>query len=72
MQGGLPGHALRDRHLVLVGVLRRASTRLASMEDSRGSGERLGDALARPGLRTALVFGPGVAINGSALIGGTS
>ena len=49
-----------------------ATTRLASMEDSRGAGERLGEALSRPGLRSVLVFGPGVSINGSALVQGVA
>lgn len=47
-----------------------ASTRLVSMEDSRAAGARIGSALARPDLRAVLVFGPGVAINGSALVEG--
>ena len=50
--------------------LRQASTVLASMDDSRACGERLGQQLAAAGLRAVLVFGQGVGINGSALIDG--
>lgn len=50
--------------------LEAASTGLAGMRDSEGAGRRLGDALARPDLRAVLLFGQGVHINGSALIGG--
>lgn len=50
--------------------LRQASTVLASMDDSRACGERLGQELAAAGLRAVLVFGQGVGINGSALIDG--
>lgn len=47
-----------------------ASTRLASMADSRAAGERIGKALADPGLRAVVVLGPGVRINGSDLVEG--
>lgn len=47
-----------------------ASTPLASMDDSFAAGERLGRQLAAPGLKAILVFGPGVQINGSALVDG--
>ena len=50
--------------------LHGASTDLAGMDDSRDAGRRLGAALARPGLHGVLVFGPGVAIDGSALVAG--
>ena len=49
-----------------------AATDLADMEDSRAAGQRLGLALAAPGLRHVLVLGQGVQINGSALIEGIS
>ena len=47
-----------------------ASTVLSGMEDSRAAGTRIGDQLRRPGLRAVMVYGPGVAINGSALVDG--
>jgi hypothetical protein len=47
-----------------------SSTELASMEDSFAAGVRLSEKLPPAGLRTVLVFGQGVAINGSALIAG--
>jgi hypothetical protein len=47
-----------------------ASTRLTNMEDSLAAGERIGDALKSPDLRAVMVFGPGVQINGSALVEG--
>lgn len=50
--------------------LRTVSTQLAGMEDSLAAGVRLGDALMAPDLRAVMVFGPGVAINGSDLVEG--
>jgi len=40
------------------------------MDDSFAAGVRLGEQLAAPDLRAILVFGPGVQINGSALVSG--
>lgn len=51
-------------------TLTRGSTRLAGMDDSFAAGERLGRQLAAVDLKAALVFGPGVQINGSALVDG--
>ena len=51
-------------------TVRVAVTDLAGMADSRAAGERLGLALAAPGLVHVLVLGQGVQINGSALIEG--
>lgn len=48
----------------------QASTTLASMEDSFDAGLRIGAQLAAPGLKAVIVFAPGVAINGSALVDG--
>jgi hypothetical protein len=48
----------------------QGSTPLASMEDSFAAGERLGRQLASPDLKAIMVFGPGVQINGSALVDG--
>lgn len=47
-----------------------SSTRLVDMDDSHAAGQRLSQQLPLPGLRAVLVFGQGVAINGSALIAG--
>ncbi|HEX6734096.1 MAG TPA: FIST N-terminal domain-containing protein [Azonexus sp.] len=52
------------------GRLRPASTTLAAMDDSFEAGARLGRQLAGADLRAVLVFGPGVSINGSALVDG--
>lgn len=49
-----------------------ATTTLAGMDDSRAAGERIGKQLNVPGLKAAMVFGPGVQINGSALVDGIS
>lgn len=46
------------------------STALAGMEDSFGAGQRLGQQLRAPGLKAILLCGPGVHINGSALVEG--
>ncbi|MDD2884006.1 MAG: FIST N-terminal domain-containing protein [Dechloromonas sp.] len=51
-------------------AVRSASTVLSDMADSQAAGRRLGAALAAPDLKAVLVFGPGVAINGSALVDG--
>lgn len=50
--------------------LRAASTALSSMDASFAAGERLGNQLADDDLKAVLVFGPGVQINGSALVNG--
>lgn len=50
--------------------LRPASTRLAAMADSFAAGERLGRQLAAVDLAAVLVFGPGIQVNGSALVDG--
>lgn len=47
-----------------------AVTMLAGMDDSHAAGVRIGAQLKVPGLRAVMVFGPGVAINGSALVAG--
>lgn len=51
-------------------ALQQASTTLAGMDDSYAAGERLGRQLPVSGLRAVLLFGPGVQINGSALVSG--
>lgn len=50
--------------------LRPAATHLMDMSDSLGAGERIGQQLAAEDLRAVLLFGPGVQINGSALVRG--
>lgn len=52
--------------------LRQGSTVLRGMDDSFAAGERLGQQLATRDLKAVLVFGPGVQINGSALVDGIS
>jgi len=48
----------------------QGSTRLAGMDDSYAAGQRLGQQLATEDLKAVLLFGPGVKINGSALVNG--
>ena len=48
----------------------QGSTCLSGMDDSFAAGERLGKQIAAPGLKALLLFGPGVQINGSALVNG--
>ena len=48
----------------------QGSTRLAGMDDSFAAGQRLGQQLATEDLKAVLLFGPGVKINGSALVNG--
>ena len=50
----------------------QGSTRLAGMDDSFAAGQRLGKQLAAADLKAVLLFGPGVKINGSALVNGMS
>lgn len=52
------------------GRLRQSATHLADMADSFAAGQRVGQALADPELRGVLLFGPGVAVNGSSLVAG--
>lgn len=51
-------------------TIQLASTQITGMVDSTGAGERLGVQLPREGLTAVLLFGTGVAINGSALVSG--
>jgi hypothetical protein len=50
--------------------IRTAATVLAGMDDSHAAGARIGSELTAPDLRALMVFGPGVQINGSALVEG--
>jgi hypothetical protein len=74
--GEILGPSVQD-HSVVVTALKFAhadsrvcavSTRLSSMADSLNAGQRLAQALPHDGLRAVLLFGTGVAINGSALV----
>lgn len=53
-------------------VLKSASTILNGMDDSFAAGARIGQQVQGPDLKALLVFGPGVQINGSALVDGIS
>lgn len=50
--------------------LNQGCTHLAGMDDSFAAGESLGKQIFAAGLKAVLVFGPGVKINGSALVNG--
>lgn len=50
--------------------IRATGTRLEGMDDSAAAGERIGEALRAADLKALIVFGPGVQINGSALVDG--
>lgn len=50
--------------------LTQGSTSLKGMDDSFAAGERVGRQIAATDLKAVLVFGPGVKINGSALVNG--
>jgi hypothetical protein len=50
--------------------IRAATSPLRGMEDSQAAGARIGGELAATDLRALMVFGPGVQINGSALVDG--
>lgn len=47
-----------------------AATELTALEASYAAGQKVGKQLAHPQLRGVLVFAPGVAVNGSALVAG--
>ncbi len=74
--GEIAGGEVTDGCLIVTAAhfahspLTTASTLLASMEDSRAAGERLGKQLNSAGLKGVIVFGQGVGINGSALVEG--
>ena len=74
--GEISGEGVNDGSCVVTAVhfdqteLVPATTTLTSMDDSRAAGERIGQQLQHPGLRAVMVYGPGVQINGSALVEG--
>ena len=67
---------MEDDTLVVTAVqfaatqVKQVSTVLESMDDSFHAGKRLASALSLEGLRAVLIFGQGVAINGSAVLSG--
>lgn len=74
--GEISSEGVFDDSLVVTAVrfrqpdFRVASVAMTGMEDSAVAGRRLGEKLAADGLHSILVLGPGVDINGSALIEG--
>jgi len=76
--GEIAGDDVDEHSLVITAIrfsqaqVREARTDLAEMADSRAAGARLATQLQGPGLQAVLVFGQGVAINGSALVEGLS
>lgn len=74
--GEISGEGVADDSLVVTALhfentpVVQVSTVLADMGDSFAAGQRLAKGLSTAGLRAVLIFGQGVAINGSALIGG--
>ena len=74
--GEITRDGVNDGHCVITAVhfegtrVRAATARLAGMADSQAAGTRIGRELAAPDLRAVLVLGPGVQINGSALVEG--
>lgn len=74
--GEITGQGVAEETLVLNLIhfdrvrLTVAVTELTDMDDSRTAGQRLGAELKAAGPRAIVVLGPGVAINGSALIAG--
>lgn len=76
--GGISRDGTEENACLLTGVsfdatkLIQASTRLSDMRDSFNAGVRLGRQLVSADLRAVLLFSPGVAINGSALVEGLS
>ncbi len=74
--GEIANGGVADGSCVLTAVnfsgtrIKATATTLAGMADSQAAGERIGNQLAAPDLRALMVFGPGVQINGSALVDG--
>lgn len=74
--GEISGQGVDDGTLVVTALqfdhtpVEQVSTVLAGMEDSYAAGKRLALGLHQEGLRAILVFGQGVAINGSAVLSG--
>lgn len=74
--GEIAGEAVHAGRCILTAVtfaqctLQQAQTQLVAMEDSQAAGQRLAQQLPTTGLRAVLVYGPGLNINGSAVLRG--
>jgi len=74
--GEITNEGVFDASAVVTGIrfehstIREAVTTLTGMDDSQAAGERLAHQLKSPDLRGVLLLGPGVNINGSALLRG--
>lgn len=74
--GEISMEGVADGTLVVTAVhfdsidVQQSTTQLRGMADSKAAGVRLAQSLPQEGLRAVLVFGQGVAINGSAVIEG--
>lgn len=74
--GEISAAGVADGTLVVTAVhfdsvdVQQSTTVLHGMEDSQAAGVRLAQSLPQEGLRAVIVFGQGVAINGSAVIAG--
>jgi hypothetical protein len=74
--GEISADGVADGSLVVTALhfdttdVQQSTTVLQSMEDSEAAGVRLAQSLPQEGLRAVLIFGQGVAINGSAVIAG--
>lgn len=74
--GEIAGTVVSDNICVVTAVrlesasLRPAFTTLNGMEDSESAGHRIGQQLSATGLKAVMVLGPGVQINGTALVEG--
>ncbi len=74
--GEISAQGVEDGTLVVTALkfsqvrMAQVSTTLAAMEDSFAAGRRLASGLPIAGLRAVLIFGQGVAINGSAVLSG--
>lgn len=74
--GEITGTGVEDGTCILTAIefagtqLTPATTRLQNMDDSFAAGERLGHSLVDARPRAVLLLGPGVQINGSALVDG--
>lgn len=76
--GEIGGAGVTDHQCVVTGVklessqVKFANTALTGMDDSFAAGARIGEQLKSADLKAVMVFGPGVQINGTALVEGIS
>lgn len=74
--GEISNQGVRDETCVITAIrlekgnLKSFATPLQDMADSHAAGDRIGQVLKAPDLRAVMVFGPGVRVNGSALVDG--